>query len=185
MFTNVKPTVRHISPENLGERSLMKVVYVVLEPQYQSALSAAVKSINANNPHIAVEVSGYLIEELRDNGNYEAFKKDVSEANVFVASLIFIEELAEKVVAAVTPHRDTLDVAVVFPSMPQVMRLNKMGSFSMAQLGQSKSAIGEFMKKRRQKQGGSFEDAMLKLLRTLPKVLKYLPVDKADRKSVV
>ena len=180
MFTNVKPTVRHISPENLGERSLMKVVYVVLEPQYQSALSAAVKSINANNPHIAVEVSGYLIEELRSNDNYEAFKKDISEANVFVASLIFIEELAEKVVAAVTPHRDTLDVAVVFPSMPQVMRLNKMGSFSMAQLGQSKSAIGEFMKKRRQKQGGSFEDAMLKLLRTLPKVLKYLPSDKAQ-----
>ncbi|MEM9807236.1 MAG: magnesium chelatase subunit H [Cyanobacteria bacterium P01_D01_bin.56] len=180
MFTNVKPTVRHISPENLGERSLMKVVYVVLEPQYQSALSAAVKSINANNPHIAVEVSGYLIEELRNNDNYEAFKKDVSEANVFVASLIFIEELAEKVVAAVTPHREGLDVAVVFPSMPQVMRLNKMGSFSMAQLGQSKSAIGEFMKKRRQKQGGSFEDAMLKLLRTLPKVLKYLPVDKAQ-----
>ncbi|MEM1254678.1 MAG: magnesium chelatase subunit H [Cyanobacteria bacterium P01_H01_bin.21] len=180
MFTNVKPTVRHISPENLGERSLMKVVYVVLEPQYQSALSAAVKSINTNNPHIAVEVSGYLIEELRDNNNYEAFKKDVSEANVFVASLIFIEELAEKVVAAVQPHRENLDVAVVFPSMPQVMRLNKMGSFSMAQLGQSKSAIGEFMKKRRQKQGGSFEDAMLKLLRTLPKVLKYLPVDKAQ-----
>ena len=180
MFTHVKPTVRHISPENLGERYLMKVVYVVLEPQYQSALSAAIKSINASNPHIAIEISGYLIEELRDTNNYEAFKKDVSEANVFVASLIFIEELAEKVVAAVTPHRDNLDVAVVFPSMPQVMRLNKMGSFSMAQLGQSKSAIGEFMKKRRQKQGGSFEDAMLKLLRTLPKVLKYLPSDKAQ-----
>ncbi|MEM1239914.1 MAG: magnesium chelatase subunit H [Cyanobacteria bacterium P01_H01_bin.26] len=180
MFTHVKPTVRHISPENLGERYLMKVVYVVLEPQYQSALSAAIRSINANNPHIAVEISGYLIEELRNTKNYEAFKKDVAEANVFVASLIFIEELAEKVVAAVTPHRDNLDVAVVFPSMPQVMRLNKMGSFSMAQLGQSKSAIGEFMKKRRQKQGGSFEDAMLKLLRTLPKVLKYLPSDKAQ-----
>jgi magnesium chelatase subunit H len=64
--------------------------------------------------------------------------------------------------------------------MPQVMRLNKMGSFSMAQLGQSKSVIGEFMKKRRQKKGSGFEDAMLKLLRTLPNVLKYLPVEKAQ-----
>jgi magnesium chelatase subunit H len=64
--------------------------------------------------------------------------------------------------------------------MPQVMRLNKLGVFSMAQLGQSKSVIGEFMKKRRQKQGSGFEDAMLKLLRTLPKVLKYLPVEKAQ-----
>jgi magnesium chelatase subunit H len=180
MFTHVKPTVRHIAPDDLGNRFLIKVVYVVLEPQYQSALSAAVRSINAHNPQLAVEISGYLIEELRSPENYEAFQQDVAEANIFIGSLIFIEDLAEKVATAVQPHRDRLDVAVVFPSMPQVMRLNKMGSFSMAQLGQSKSAIGEFMKKRRQKQGSGFEDAMLKLLRTLPNVLKYLPVEKAQ-----
>ena len=180
MFTQVRPTVRHVVPEELGSRSLVKVVYVVLEPQYQSSLSAAVRAINENNAQIAVEVSGYLIEELRNEENYEAFKKDVAEANIFIGSLIFIDELADKVEAAVKPVRDQLDAAVVFPSMPQVMRLNKLGKFSMAQLGQSKSVIGEFMKKRRQKQGSGFEDAMLKLLRTLPKVLKYLPVEKAQ-----
>ncbi|MBW4542638.1 MAG: magnesium chelatase subunit H [Myxacorys chilensis ATA2-1-KO14] len=180
MFTHVKPTIRHIAPDDLGARSLLKVVYVVLEPQYQSALSAAVRSINEKHPHIAVEISGYLIEELRDAKNYEDFQRDVAEANIFIASLIFLEDLAEKLVAAVEPHRDNLDVAVVFPSMPQVMRLNKMGSFSMAQLGQSKSAIAQFMKKRKEQSGSSFQDAMLKLLNTLPKVLKYLPMDKAQ-----
>ncbi|MEL6489927.1 MAG: magnesium chelatase subunit H [Cyanobacteria bacterium J06621_3] len=180
MFTKVRPTVRHVVPEELGSRSLVKVVYVVLEPQYQSSLSAAARTINTENSQIAVELSGYLIEELRTEENYEAFKKDVAEANIFIGSLIFIDELADKVEAAVKPVRDQLDAAVVFPSMPQVMRLNKMGKFSMAQLGQSKSVIGEFMKKRRQKQGSGFEDAMLKLLRTLPKVLKYLPVEKAQ-----
>ena len=180
MFTHVKPTIRHIAPDDLNGRSLLKVVYVVLEPQYQSSLSAAVCSINQNNPNVAVEISGYLIEELRSPENYEEFKRDVSEANIFIASLIFLEDLAEKVVAAVEPYRDRLDVAVVFPSMPQVMRLNKMGSFSMAQLGQSKSAIAQFMKKRKEQSGSSFQDAMLKLLNTLPKVLKYLPIDKAQ-----
>jgi magnesium chelatase subunit H len=180
MFTHVKPTIRHIAPDNLQGRSLVKVVYVVLEPQYQSALSAAIRSINKNHPNLAYEISGYLIEELRDAENYENFKRDVSEANIFIASLIFLEDLADKVVAAVEPHRDRLDVAVVFPSMPQVMRLNKMGSFSMAQLGQSKSVIAQFMKKRKEKQGAGFQDGMLKLLQTLPKVLKYLPMDKAQ-----
>lgn len=180
MFTHVKPTIRHIVPENLLGRSLLKVVYVVLEPQYQSALSAAVRSINQKHPNLAIEISGYLIEELRSPENYEAFKQDIASANVFIASLIFIEDLADKVVAAVEPVRDHLDVAVVFPSMPQVMRLNKMGSFSMAQLGQSKSAIAQFMRKRKEQSGGSFQDAMLKLLQTLPKVLKYLPIDKAQ-----
>ncbi len=180
MFTYVKPAVRHVQPEELRGRSLVKVVYVVLEAQYQSALTAAVKSINANNPNVAVEISGYLIEELRSPENYEAFCDDVARANIFIASLIFIEDLAEKVVAAVQPHRDRLDAAVVFPSMPPVMRLNKLGTFSMAQLGQSKSVIGEFMKKRKQQNGSGFEDAMLKLLRTLPNVLKFLPVEKAQ-----
>ncbi|BAW96043.1 magnesium protoporphyrin IX chelatase, subunit H [[Synechococcus] sp. NIES-970] len=180
MFTNVKSAIRRITPDDINNRTLVKVVYVVLESQYQSALSAAVKTINANHPKIAIEISGYLIEELRDPDNYAEFKQDVSQANLFIASLIFIEDLAQKVVEAVTPHRDNLDAAIVFPSMPEVMRLNKMGTFSMAQLGQSKSAIGEFMKKRKEKSGASFQDAMLKLLRTLPKVLKYLPVEKAQ-----
>ncbi len=180
MFTHVKSTIRHIVPKNLNNRCLLKVVYVVLEPQYQSSLSAAVHSINRNHPNLAIEISGYLIEELREPENYEDFKRNIAQANIFIASLIFIEDLAEKVVAAVQPHRDRLNAAVVFPSMPQVMRLNKLGSFSMSQLGQSKSAIGQFMKKRKEKAGASFEDAMLKLLRTLPKVLKYLPVEKAQ-----
>ncbi len=181
MFTNVKSTIRHIAPTDLRGRQLLKVVYVVLEPQYQSSLSAAVKAIDEHNPKVAIEISGYLLEELRDPENYAGLVRDMETANIFIASLIFIEDLAEKVVAAVEPHRDRLDVAVVFPSMPAVMRLSKMGSFSLAQLGQSKSAIGEFMKKRKAKAGaGSFQDGMLKLLNTLPNILKYLPIDKAQ-----
>ncbi len=178
MFTLVKPTTRHIAPAELGDRRLMKVVYVVLEPQYQSALTAAVQRINKENPHLAVEMSGYLVEELRDPSGYDAFKRDLETANIFIGSLIFIEDIAQKVAAAVAPVRDRLDAAVVFPSMPEVMRLNKMGSFSMEQLGQSKSAIAQFMRKRQR--GSSFQDGMLKLLQTLPKVLKYLPFDKAQ-----
>jgi magnesium chelatase subunit H len=180
MFTHVKSTIRHVTPKSLDGRNLLKVVYVVLEPQYQSTLSEAARSINDRNPHLAIELSGYLIEELRDAENYENFKAKVADANIFIASLIFIEDLAEKVVAAVSPHRDRLDAAIVFPSMPEVMRLNKMGTFSMAQLGQSKSAIAQFMRKRKENSGASFQDAMLKLLRTLPQVLKYLPIDKAQ-----
>ncbi|WP_088240710.1 magnesium chelatase subunit H [Calothrix rhizosoleniae] len=180
MFTHVKSTIRHIAPNDLRGRHLLKVVYVVLESQYQSALSQAVRTINENHPHLAIEISGYLIEELRDTDNYQEFQKDMETANIFIASLIFIEDLAQKVVETVKPHRDRLDAAVVFPSMPEVMRLNKMGSFSMAQMGQSKSVIAQFMRKRKEKSGAGFEDAMLKLLRTLPQVLKFLPVEKAQ-----
>ena len=46
---------------------------------------------------VCFEVVGYLLEELRDGKNYEQFQKDIADANIFIGSLIFIEELAEKV----------------------------------------------------------------------------------------
>ena len=181
MFTQVRSADRRVAPaENNAHSAVMKAVYVVLEPQYQNALSQAARSVNAQNGPLGIELCGYLIEELRDPDNYAGFQADIAEADVFIGSLIFIEDLAQKVVDSVTPHRERLKAAVIFPSMPEVMRLNKLGSFSMAQLGQSKSAIAGFMKKRKEAGGAGFQDAMLKLLNTLPTILKYLPVEKAQ-----
>ena len=71
-----------------GARAPLKVVYVVLESQYQSSMSAAVKAINDNeNSGVACECVGYLLEELRDPANAAAFKKDVEEANVFIGAI--------------------------------------------------------------------------------------------------
>jgi len=178
LFTQSNPDDRRIAPDDVGDRTLFKVVYVVLESQYQSSLSAACKRINAGQPDVAVECSGYILEELRDPANFEQFKKDVEGANIFIGSLIFVQELADKVVEVVEPNRERLDAVCIFPSMPQVMKLNKIGSFSMASMGQSKNVMSDFMKKNKPK-GTSFQDGMLKLVRTLPKVLKYLPGDKA------
>jgi len=184
MFTTSNPEDRRITPANKNGRASFKVVYVVLESQYQASMSKAAMSINENQKGVCTEVVGYLLEELRDEGNYAKFKADLEDANVFIGSLIFVQELAEKVEAAVAPLRDQMDAVVIFPSMPEVMRLNKVGSFTMANLGQSKSIVADFMKSKKKQDGSSFEEGMLKLLRTLPKVLKYLPGDKAkDAKS--
>ncbi|GAA0151635.1 hypothetical protein LIER_10316 [Lithospermum erythrorhizon] len=78
-----------------------------------------------------------------------------------------MEELAIKVKNAVEKERDRSDAVLVFPSMSEVMRLNKLGTFSMSQLGQSKSPFFQLFKKK--KQGAGFADQMLKLVRTLPK----------------
>jgi magnesium chelatase subunit H len=69
----------------------------------------------------------YLVEELRD-----MYTVHVRLANVFIRSLIFVDKLVLEVRDAVEMHRDRMDAVLVFPSMPEVMRLNKLGSFSSA-----------------------------------------------------
>ncbi|KAK1316327.1 hypothetical protein QJS10_CPA05g00847 [Acorus calamus] len=182
LFTQTKPEVRRIIPDKDSSRGLptVKIVYVVLEAQYQSSLSAAVRALNRDRRDAAYELVGYLVEELRDDDIYVTFRADLKDANVFIGSLIFVEELAQRVKAAVEVERDRLDAVLVFPSMPEVMRLNKLGSFSMSQLGQSKSPFFQLFKRKKNASSAGFADSMLKLVRTLPKVLKYLPSDKAQ-----
>ncbi|KAG8371956.1 hypothetical protein BUALT_Bualt12G0016700 [Buddleja alternifolia] len=180
LFTQTSPEVRRIVPGNLKNLPTVKIVYVVLEAQYQSSLTAAVETLNQNGGEYAsFQVVGYLVEELRDKDTYNTFCKDLEDANIFIGSLIFVEELALKVKSAVEKERERLDAVLVFPSMPEVMRLNKLGSFSMSQLGQSKSPFFQLFKNKKSSSAG-FADQMLKLVRTLPKVLKYLPSDKAQ-----
>lgn len=178
LFTQTTQEVRRIVPENKIGLPVVKIVYVVLEAQYQSSLTAAVQALNKKPQYASFQVVGYLVEELRDADTYCTFCKDLEDANIFIGSLIFVEELALKIKDAVEKERDRLDAVLVFPSMPEVMRLNKLGTFSMSQLGQSKSPFFQLFKKKKQSAG--FADSMLKLVRTLPKVLKYLPSDKAQ-----
>ncbi|KAH7279916.1 hypothetical protein KP509_37G043400 [Ceratopteris richardii] len=180
LFTQTRPDSRRIAPGSHNQEvTVVKVVYVVLEAQYQSSLSEAVRNINRSNKLVNFELVGYLLEELRDSDNYEMFKADMADANIFIGSLIFVEELAQKVKAAVEAEKDRLDAILVFPSMPEVMRLNKLGTFDMSQLGQSKkSSIFKVLKK--SGKGANFEENMLKIVRTLPKLLKLLPLDRAQ-----
>jgi len=97
MFTNTSPETKRVIPANLDGKVKFKIVYVVLESQYQSALTKACNKINEGKEGVAVEAVGYLLEELRNPENLEAFKKDVADANIFIGSLIFVQELADKV----------------------------------------------------------------------------------------
>jgi magnesium chelatase subunit H len=60
MFIHVKSTIRRIFPDDIKGRSLVKVVYVVLESQYQSALSAAVHKINRSHDQVAIAIISRL-----------------------------------------------------------------------------------------------------------------------------
>lgn len=63
---------------------------------------------------------------------------------------------------AVKKERDKLDAVLVFPSIPEVMRLNKLRSSCLLQLGQSKSPFFHIFKKKNASSAG-FADSIMKL----------------------
>ena len=62
MFTQVRSSDRRVVPaEPNNHQSVMKAVYVVLEPQYQNALTQAASSLNAQNGALGIELCGYCL----------------------------------------------------------------------------------------------------------------------------
>ena len=112
MFTNTSPDTKRVVPTNMEGKTKFKIVYVVLESQYQSALTKACNSINDGKEGVAVEAVGYLLEELRSPAILEQFKADVADANIFIGSLIFVQELADKVSPTDTQHHHQLTCTI-------------------------------------------------------------------------
>jgi hypothetical protein len=54
LFTSTNPESRRVVPQDPRGRTKLKVVYVVLEAQYQSALTAAVTNINLTRDQVGV-----------------------------------------------------------------------------------------------------------------------------------
>ena len=63
-YTRTSPELRRVKPESTRGRKCVKLVYVVLEAQYQSALTAAVKHINRNNDKVCQRRDSTLLRVL-------------------------------------------------------------------------------------------------------------------------
>ncbi|CAE7309374.1 CHLH, partial [Symbiodinium necroappetens] len=135
-YTQSNVSARRVVPSEAQRqgRKYVKVVYVVLESQYQSAMTTAIRQINKSPGPVCMECVGYLLEEIRDPTSEEELAKDLDDANIFICSLIFVQELAEKLVKIVEPRRENLDACLCFPSMPEVMKQNKLGTFDLTQI---------------------------------------------------
>ncbi len=57
LFTSTDPELRRVRPKDVRGRQLIRVVYVLLEAQYQASLTAAVQTINNGRDDICFEVS--------------------------------------------------------------------------------------------------------------------------------
>eukprot|EP00965_Chrysotila_dentata_P213670 6187769-Pleurochrysis_carterae.AAC.2 len=67
LFTQSKPEDRRVVPDDPNGRVVFKVVYVVLESQYQASLTTACKRINAGQVglHLCMVLAGCTLTLIR------------------------------------------------------------------------------------------------------------------------
>ncbi|MCX7933498.1 MAG: DUF3479 domain-containing protein, partial [Rhodovarius sp.] len=107
---------------------------------------------------------------------------DIARADILIAAMLFLEEHVRLVLPALTARREQCDALIGLLSAPEVMRLTRLGRFSMA--GEAKGLIGLLKRLRGARKGPHASGAgQMKLLRELPKILRFIPGPAQDLRA--
>ncbi|WP_208352238.1 magnesium chelatase subunit H [Pseudaestuariivita rosea] len=109
-------------------------------------------------------------------------KSAVAHADVIICNLLFIEEHINAILPDLKARRDACDAVIGMIADRQIVELTKMGDLDM-----SKPASGamQLLKKLRgsAKPSASSGEKQMKMLRRLPKILKFLPGKAQDLRA--
>jgi magnesium chelatase subunit H len=167
-------TQKRISAGNGGPAAVpVRVVLVTLDNHLASAVARAQASLAKAVPGLTLTM--YAAAEWAQNqASLDACIADIGRADFVIATMLFMEEHIQAVLPALTARREACDAMVCCLSAGEVMKLTRLGGFRMD--GGDTGALALLKRLRgSKKSGGNSGAGQMKMLRRLPKILKFIP----------
>lgn len=148
-----------------------RVVIITLD----NHLSGAVERANQTLAADGVSITLYAASDWdRDPSVLTRAKADIAQADIIVATMLFLEDHVRAVHDALAARREDCDAMVGIMSAADIVRLTRLGNYRMDKPASGPMAL---LKKLRgsSKPGGSSGAGQMKMLRRLPKILRFIP----------
>lgn len=100
--------------------------------------------------------------------------EDIARADLIIANMLFMEPHINAVLPALSARRDQCDALVCCMSAPEVMKLTRMGKFSMSGEASGPMALLKRMRGKSSNKGSAGAQ-QLSVLRRLPRILRFIP----------
>ena len=158
----------------------MRVVIVTMDSHLASAAERANRTLVRAMPGLKLVVHA-AAEWGEDTAALERCKNDIAHGDIVIATMLFMEDHFLPVLPALKARRDHCDAMVCAMSASEVMKLTRMGKFSMDAPASGPMA---FLKRLRGKPETTGNETgvkatagaqQMKMLRRLPKILRFIP----------
>ena len=151
----------------------LRVVVVTMDSHLAGAAARARDSLRRELPGLEFDV--HAADEW--GGNPAALNRcleDIARGDIVIATMLFLEDHIRAVMPALIARRDHCDAMLCAMSAGEVVKLTRLGRFSMSE--EAVGAIG-WLKRLRgsRKGGGSSGQGQMKMLRQLPRLLRFVP----------
>ena len=156
----------------------LRVVLVTMDSHLASAAERAHRQLARELPGLTLTVHA-AGEWGSDGAALERCRADIAQGDIVIVTMLFMEDHFLPVLPALKARRDHCDAMVCAMCAAEVMSLTRMGKFSM-----DKPASGALALIKRLRGKGSTQDnktgssagaQQMKMLRRLPKILRFVP----------
>jgi magnesium chelatase subunit H len=150
----------------------VRVVVVTMDSHLGGALGRAAAALQRELPglslvmHAADEWSG-------DSAALAACHADIARADIIIVTMLFLDEHIAAVAPALAARRGTCSAMLCLLSAGEVVRLTRIGRFDMAR--ETGGALAMLKRLRGKSTAGSSARGQMKMLRQLPRLLRFVP----------
>ena len=158
----------------------MRVVLVTMDSHLASAAERANQTLARLMPGLRLTVHA-AAEWGDDQAAMERCTNDIAQGDIVIATMLFMEEHFLPVLPALAARRDHCDAMVCAMSASEVMKLTRMGKFSMDAPASGPMALLKRLRGKPEAKGNetgvkaTAGAQQMKMLRRLPKILRFIP----------
>jgi magnesium chelatase subunit H len=160
-------------PTSAAEATALRCVIVTMDSHLSSATARAASRLAKELP--GLDLSMHAADEWgSDPDSLQRCREDIARANIVVVTMLFMEDHYRPVLTALKERRETCDAMICAMSAPEVVRLTRMGRFSMDGKQSGPLALLKRLRGSGKKKQSAGADQM-KMLRRIPQFLRFIP----------
>jgi magnesium chelatase subunit H len=158
----------------------IKVVFVTMDDHLSGAVDRARILLRKDYPGLTLVL--HAAAEWDEEGALARCRADIETADILIVTMLFMEDHIRPVFDALMARRDHCDAVAACLSSSEVVKLTRLGRFSMS--GNQSGAIA-FLKRLRGKSDkpGAQGAHQMKMLRRLPQILRFIPGTAQDMRA--
>ncbi len=159
----------------------IRVVIVTMDTHLASATARARRRLVKELPGLTLTLHA-ASEWSADERALSACIADIERADIVVATMLFMEDHFLPVMSALEARRDQCDAMICAMSAAEVVKLTRIGKFDMNKPATGLTGLLKRLRGNKDKKstGGA---AQMKMLRRLPKLLRFIPGTAQDVRS--
>ncbi|MGB3711833.1 MAG: magnesium chelatase subunit H [Erythrobacter sp.] len=149
----------------------VRVVIVTLDNHLKGAVERAQGVLSRDGISLSLHAAS---DWDRDEAALSRTKQAIETADIVIATMLFLDDHVRAILPTLEARRADCDAMVCLMAAGEVVKLTRMGSYSMD--APAKGPLALLKKLRGSKKAGASSGAgQMKMLRRLPKILKFIP----------